>query len=706
MDTETKIKQGLPDRGRLLPQRYLLWRRLFLLAAVLLIMVAATIIYQFNWALNFIAPGELSRPHSQLWQGVARQETCQSCHPSSTGTFLNLTPLAQQASPHPGMRQQEACAACHASQLENLLRGTPHDLTLLELETLGKTSKAKLVSSQIHIDPLPVKAANNSPIDWHSRSFACSDCHHEHQGLGFSLSAMSDQRCQACHHQRFESFAHDHTEFKHYPKMDIENKIAFDHRSHSGKHFVKDNKAFDCNVCHLQDRNGTKTLVRSTGFDAACAACHREPLSVSLSEGIVLWQLPNVDINAIGDSLDGLQNWPEAASYVNDLPISPLMRQLVIAEMKVGPSEVSVQAIERLTRITNLDQLDVTKLIDRQLIIEVAKAAKNILLKLATDGQAVVKERLSDSALPHADSQLVSPYQVRLASELCIGIPPEIFDATYRRWFEKPDRTVEADSIGARDGARIDRITPPTKLPSPFAPPEQNRSQNQPANSTDNLITDADLFLSDNALLTKADSRNAQAFDGETIALADSSTFVPQRHLQHGGWMVDPLRMAIVYIPSGHGDRWMQAYGEWIAEQTRAGNLARSDSNSGVISKCVECHRSTIDRVSFPTDNQPLWAAWQTNPVDPLERKLTRFDHRPHLALPLIADCTSCHRLNAISPSASTLVSVASESESTTSVGHSIHDFQYLRKSDCNACHNAQTQVQSCTQCHNYHVNH
>ncbi len=688
--------------GRLTPRRF---HRFRFCSGVVVLLLTLTLWYgaNFNGVQEIVlAPGLLSNPHAQLWQGNNRANSCMHCHPalapsqeapeSSALATTNGT-VSPSKSIHSGMSQQQACAVCHERDLDHLLRGTPHDLTMDALVSIGSSNrnnagKAKLVSQQV-----------DSPIDWKERSFQCSDCHREHQGRNANLSAMSDSSCQACHQSRFHSFDNDHSEFTSYPTAAQNAAIAFNHRSHASKHFSKHQEKFDCNVCHIQsDAAGTR-LVKITSFEQACSRCHQQPLTSSLSDGVVLWQIPNINLEQI--DAPELRSWPEMASSVTDLEWSPLMRKLIIAELESASNDVAKMAAVRLRTIDNLSDLEGDGEETDAMIAQIAIASKSLLQDIAANGQHAIETRLRSGDDTTAHSQ----FESRLVAELLKGIPPNIFDEAYREWFTAGQASLDQKS----ESNSTSSDAPSPFLPS-LMPPQEIPSTTDGALFTSTNEDDEELLSGDDELIDSSSAIGEKMMEADPSSSAEAMSHIPKDydsrvHLVHGGWMIDRLRNAIVYVPNGHADRWMQAYAEWISQDSMkpSGVVA----GQSVIARCLECHIKPTTRNSLPDQYQTLVAAWRADSVDPSAKKLTRFDHQPHLTLPQLRDCESCHRMNESPSSIPTLVSSSEAQASVNLETHralSSHDFEFMSKKMCIKCHNAETKVQNCTLCHDYHV--
>ena len=99
------------------------------------------------------------------------------------------------------------------------------------------------------------------------RQWACTVCHHEHQGKDTALAHMGDQQCQACHAKQFPSFAKGHPEFNGYPYHQRTN-LYYNHVSHHGRHYrdfrrimPKGKAPTSCLDCHEQSPTGRMMLV-------------------------------------------------------------------------------------------------------------------------------------------------------------------------------------------------------------------------------------------------------------------------------------------------------------------------------------------------------------------------------------------------------------------------------------------------------------
>ena len=184
--------------------------------------------------------------------------------------------------------------------------------------------------------------------------------------------------------------------------------------------------------------------------------------------------------------------------------------------------------------------------------------------------------------------------------------------------------------------------------------------------------------------------------------------------------MIDRQRMAIVYVPSGHADGWLSSWIELEEMRPSENLLPNVQPNEGghnkiaMAKQCRQCHslqaalkpnqpmqninwsssfrqanQSPLNQVMFASAERSN-ACWKSKSRAANLNPITKFDHTPHLALPKISDCRSCHQLDTTTDS--------------TSV-HAPHgEFVPMQKAQCVGCHQSRAAGESCTQCHNYHV--
>jgi hypothetical protein len=163
-----------------------------------------------------------------------------------------------------------------------------------------------------------------------------------------------------------------------------------------------------------------------------------------------------------------------------------------------------------------------------------------------------------------------------------------------------------------------------------------------------------------------------------------------------GAWQVDDETFAIRYTPAAHADPvlagWLQLLASTPGLQARPLALAmfKELTNVAAPGLCTSCH--SIEQ----HQNGHLTINWRAYDGTSKPRTFTKFSHLPHLHLPQLEDCTSCHAID------STKISAVSYPN------HNPHDFVSdflsLSKQHCVQCHTAKAAGESCHKCHNYHV--
>ena len=669
------LSQSDPTKNNCRPLRTLLWwSRTIQVCAGLIALIAVSLAWSNLGGKHSLAPGPLSRAHAQLLVAahhgnsselaINTENRCAACHP---GNDTNSARVKQSA----------LCLKCHIQEMPDAVHGSPHDLHGKSLEELvangnrpdTKTFWAKLFS--------------RTPIDWQSHSSECSQCHREHQGSLHGLSEMTSERCQACHRNAFHSFSSDHPEFKNYPYGRNKN-VEFDHVKHRDLHFSRKSTTFDCKTCHIQsDQVGAVGQVfRSVPFEQACASCHTEPIKSATQDGLIVLQIPSINRKQMKSFGADIPSWPIQASQMTDGVIPPIMRMLIESE----PGGLAL--LGELPASGRLVELDVSNDRDRATLSKLSVMTKQLIQKLANEGQpgfrAAVQNLLSNSG------RLLSPLQtdpkslpISWLDRFSSGIPPDLFRAAWDEWFEEGSNTVLRTA------------------PVGFAKESQK--------DDDDLLTGIGNSLStqpDNSLLGN-DPRSL--LETERTEGANSERFKDSRawdQLAFGGWMIDRQRMAVVYVPSGHADPWLS---RWIElEELRPSGAPNQRIPQA--QQCRQCHAlSSLDRPGSPMDknnwsvafrnaNQSplsqqlvsedrLNACWKSEKRSAVVRNITHFDHKPHLTLPRLNDCRTCHEL-----------------ESQDSRVVSKQEFAPMQKSQCADCHQKNAAGESCTQCHNYHV--
>lgn len=419
---------------------------------------------------------------------------------------------------------------------------------------------------------------------------ACAACHQEHHGAKHDLKGITDARCQACHAEKFYSFATDHPDFGAWP-VARRTRIIFNHASHNGQHFTKSNRQFDCRSCHLEDAAGDLTL--RADYHASCAECHDADITKSFGDGLTILSLPTIDPATIDAG-----KWPERAKGDFDGDLPAFTKLLLAADPEAN------QALKTLGADFSFFDVDPG---DKEQVAAAAtliNALKRLLAETQEEGHSAIAYRLRSLLGANA----------RPEAEYVSHLPVEFIDRIQTTWL------------------------------GDVAPPEE--------------------------------------FD----AIEDRTT--------GGGWSIDDERLELLYRPTGHDDPLVRAWLDAIVTlpeeyaDVRDACLAEF-RRPGAPGMCFECH--SIDQTSTG-----LAINWSGRDRLNEPRGFTKFSHRPHLVQPELANCTHCHRINATADPGSAYASFDASRPAS--------EFAALSKTACIQCHKPQAASESCTQCHNYHV--
>jgi hypothetical protein len=341
-----------------------------LIGGGLLVLVSA------NWRNKVIAPGPLTSPHAQLFNRGQEIAKCSACHGAADASAVDWT-ISLTGGPHGGATQSQLCLDCHSKTITPAVALTAHNLPpeqMLQLTGARSPAARGVVASVVRSALSP------------GSELECAACHREHHGREFDLTAMDNTACQACHQQRYESFAVDHPDFGDWPH-ERATRIAFSHASHREKHFAEKKATFDCRSCHVEDAAGDVQLTLS--FEAACASCHDEKIATSVARGIAMFALPTLDVDALREAGHDIGVWPEKASGDFDGRLPPVMKLLLASDAAAAEAMVTLGE--------GCDFFDVDPHNPKQLAAcaTLAGAIRQLMLDLGNSGTNIVRERLS-----------------------------------------------------------------------------------------------------------------------------------------------------------------------------------------------------------------------------------------------------------------------------------------------------------------------
>lgn len=660
-------------------------------------------------------PGKLTEPHAQILGNRLISERCSLCHPNShAGAIADVA----------GRTQDELCMQCHAEHMPDAAMRSPHDLKTTMIDVLRAKADA---SSNENVAQLIGLRETQSPIALNETN--CAMCHVEHRGPHHDLKQMSDARCQACHQVQFAGLGDGHPEFAGFP-YSRKRQIAFDHASHASRHFAQKSESFDCSVCHVDSSKvgSVGEVFRSVGYEQACARCHDASIRAGQSDGWIVFQLPSIDENDASQPEHGLSDWPSAARFGYDGIISMPTAWLLYGD------PAARQALNRIGGDGQLSQIDIRNEEDVAAARVIARSMRTLVRQIADDGQAawVDAARLACEQIVERE---LAEHELLLIQRLASGMPPDLFRQIELRWFQLDGKLAQASATTDRTRARLTGA----RLGADDTPADSADDSLLLDWSDDEPVEDLLRGGDTGELLSGDDAGDLLTGDelGETGAAETArplGKLTGAKHVPQGGWYLDEDLLAVRYMPTGHADPPLAAWTEfsiWMSgvSGAKAGTdadglppcVAASVSRM-VPGSCVECH--LVDAGSVASDKQ----AWQAvlQPVD--IKPFTKFNHGPHLTLPMVRDCRYCHVINGLaedgverlvqadySPSdhshPGSLAEVWSQYKSSSTVAaheavriHLSEEFQGMEQSQCTACHRPGGADSGCTQCHNYHV--
>ncbi len=636
---------------------------------------------------EFLVPGPLTSHHAPLVasEGGAR---CASCHANASGSLVSWIAGTFTAAKKQGLSQSELCMKCHEQSLTSNFAMNPHNVDPQQLATM---------TAQIPAAARAARPLFQPPVN-HDHQIACSVCHQEHHG-GRDLTMLTDAQCQSCHGNKFHSFEQGHPEFVNWPQA-RRSRIAFDHTTHAGKHFIDKQQEFQCSQCHLDD--SFQNVKRLASYEQSCAACHNEQILDSGSQGLALIALPMLDMAAIETAGWQVGGWPLAATGDFDGEIPPMMRLLLMADPTAN------EILKTRGPSFEFFDFDATKPADVADAVTLVWATKRLLGELASDGPQAIRTRLQNVLGFELSSQELS--------RIITNLDGPVFQTAVQTWLpqlsaELSERKLSKSNSDftaplADDGA---------DLRFQLLSGQSHARQLSLAKHTLNVPTQSsadDELLAVNPLteLMKAGgAKGAQTIHPQELLPAEEpmptvvdpvATVLPLpsqvQAPRPSGWYRNDQTFRISYRPSGHADDCLQSWIELVARTEDAPlrpetqRLFEKTISATGVGLCRTCH--TLDQSS----DRSYVVNWVAEYRDPSIRSFTRFAHGPHLLQPELQDCSHCHHLD---PSRSNAASFL-----TVDASQVVSNFSPLTKTNCTSCHQQGRTNSNCTQCHNYHV--
>ncbi|MEQ8837292.1 MAG: hypothetical protein RID07_10855, partial [Lacipirellulaceae bacterium] len=270
-----------------------------------------------------------------------------------------------------------------------------------------------------------IEAIGTGRIDSRN-AIACAACHREHHGLDHDLTAIDSASCQACHVEKIDSFTTDHPEFTGWPYREP-TRISFDHASHSGKHFPKEDQPFNCQQCHVEDQGGG---ISTLGYESSCASCHEKGINASLSDGVSLVSLPTLDAETLLEAGAEIGAWPEDADFDFDGQLSPVTRLLLSSD------ERALSAMQMLGPEFSFFDIDIDDPQQLQVAGDIIKSLKQFVAELEEKGPSAITTR--------AEKVLGRPLSKPEAARLESGLSQQMLQEYRQHWFGQRQTSEEA----------------------------------------------------------------------------------------------------------------------------------------------------------------------------------------------------------------------------------------------------------------------
>ena len=607
---------------------------------------------------EFLAPGPLHSSHAQLLAGEGA-DRCAACHNGSANSSFGWIAHAISGASNE-TTQSQLCLECHKSNFDEAFALNPHNVDPEKLAQ--RTARFQNASFITSLSMPPVNGENE---------IACRSCHREHKSSD-DLTAMTDAQCQSCHQSNFHSFESDHSEFTNWPRASQQN-IAFDHASHSSKHFPAGGATFDCNRCHLDDAwQNVKTLAP---FEQACASCHEQKIVDSGQQGLAIVALPMLDMKAIEGQKLSVGTWPLAATGDFDGELPPAMKLLLSADPNAGPI---LNARPNSFEFLDLDPANADDVSDA---VTLAWSIKRLLIDVSINGQIAIQQRL-EIAL----GRTVQPSQV---AGMMDGLQQQDFAAAARRWFPGVGAEIKQKFGDSIEGGLSSKISEEAWLAN--VPIQETLAENPLAalkNGNHPPSGRVSLDSRQGAMAGEGEAPQRQNPPATAVNFPNTST--------QTGWVRDDRSLRIFYRPSGHADPFLKHWIEAVSKTPSANErpavsaMLESLTKPTSIGNCRYCHTLKRDQ------DDSLVMNWKEHRRDGSMSQFTSFSHRPHLVQPMLQDCSHCHRLN----------EAVSNKESFASVDRLDYksNFHPIEKATCASCHRAGLTDNGCTTCHDYHV--
>ncbi len=637
-----------------------------------------------------ISPGPIHSSHGNFGG------QCEQCHLNLSDHVVDPVLVGQSMAETKS--DSHLCLSCHQFGANGM---NVHNQLPERLEGVTKRLATK---QDISSPPLSLRVLNWFPTRFstQTQSLACGTCHKEHRGKDYDLQAMDDQACQVCHTLQFPSFTEGHPELQTYPYK-RRTRLAFDHNSHIGKHFLKKDKSNtygSCDSCHgLSQTNQT---MFTKDFNAACATCHTQELKgIGNESSLVFFRLPEIDSFTLGEKRIGA--WPEDLSGDLGLEqdLTPFMRLLLeaqststepLAQQQLATLAGDFTILQKHGHLYDLENAGPEVLDASERIIW---AIKNLLFELSTQGQQAMITRLKGKKMTAAlDRTLGNKELSALAAQLPIGV----LQTAQQAWFPRLEQELRS------------RRTANTKSTS--------TAFEYPGIGGDDIFSDE--IMEDDSLSQSfyeeenvAEEISGEADSGQEAEEDDvDPAEIQERDKRReggvltGGWYHSNSDFSIKFRRTGHDDTFSFA---WLNLASEVSSTSMNASGSELLShlannfrsgSCLRCH--SVDQPQKGDDQVPRKTInWSSYRPRPHEQSSTHFSHASHFSL--VSKEKTCQTCHSRKESDEKDWTKAWFEKNTNPLEYS-SNFKPIAKETCATCHQKDSAGEQCLLCHNYHI--
>lgn len=382
--------------------------RLAVLVALVAVICLGSVFFLSRDTL-FLMPGPLASAHGAI-------ENCSACHTKSGSGKLSWIHGLVAGDP---LADSKACLTCHKMP-DTAFNAHGASTKVLKQITQQLT---KIAAGT----PAPQWARTQSIAfpthDMVARGLYCATCHQEHQGVGFNLSKISNEKCSSCHVVTFDSFDGHHPKFENYP-FERRTRIIYDHAGHFGKHFQEVAKKYParripdtCSTCHSSRED--KRVMAVAAFEQTCTGCHLDQIlgkeRVSGPKGIAFLTLPGLDLKTLTQKNAPIGEWPDAS----EAELTPFMK-VMLARVERGGALIKA--------VDSLNLQDLTDASDDQI-----KAVTTLVWEIKGLFYALISGKASD-VLADLNSGSGTKLSATLVADLTASLPRDVVISAQQQW--------------------------------------------------------------------------------------------------------------------------------------------------------------------------------------------------------------------------------------------------------------------------------